>query len=805
MDLPKNYNHEEAEKRLQEWWIKEKIYSFNEESDKEVFSIDTPPPTVSGAMHLGHAFSYTHEDIIARYKRMKGFNVFYPFGTDDNGLATERLIEKTKKVKATRMDRGEFVKLCLDTLEKELRPEYIADWKKIGMSCDWDINYTTISDESRKISQLAFLDLVKKKRVYQKEAPVIWCPNCATALSQVEIEDVEMDSFFNDIIFKIAGEDVVIATTRPELLSSCVAVIYHPGDDRYKKYKGKNAKVPLFDFEVPVLEDERVDMEKGTGIVMCCTFGDQTDMEWQKAFNLPIKTSFTPDGKMTSLAGPYEGLSIKDARKKMIEDMKEKNLLINQKPIKHAVNVHERCSTPIEFLHSKQWFINYLDLKDDFIKRGNELNWFPSHMKNRYDNWVKGLQWDWCISRQRFSGVPFPVWYDKETGEPIFASEDQLPVDPLKTQPKGYENAIPEKDVMDTWATSSLTPHLAVDRYKGKKIYDKLFPMSLRPQAHDIITFWLFNTVVRSHIHDNSLPFKDVMISGWALDPKGKKMSKSKGNVIHPQEVVKKYGADAMRFWASGAKLGDDVPYQEKDLVTGKKTVTKLWNASKFAIMHLEDFEQNPESSVQEPDLEIMDRWVLSKINNVIKTSTESMDKYEYSRTRLDVDNFFWNTFCDYYLEIAKDRLYNPDTRGVEERKSAQFALYNSLLDVLKMFAPIMPHITEEIYQLYFSQKEGMKSIHNSSWPEYSEKYVDEHIEKVGDAFVSVLTAVRKYKSEKSLSLKTELEKIVISCPKDIREDLEKTLGDLKATTKAKEIEFKEGDDEEVKISINLS
>lgn len=800
MELPKNYDPKDAEQKWQTFWVENNIFRFDENSDKPVFSIDTPPPTVSGAMHLGHAFSYTHQDIIARYKRMQGFNVFYPFGTDDNGLATERLIEKTNKIKASRMDRNEFTQLCLDTLEKELRPSYVKDWKKIGMSCDWNISYTTISDYSRKISQLAFLDLVKKKRVYQKEAPVIWCPGCATALSQVEIEDVELNSFFNDIIFKIDGVDVTVATTRPELLPACVAVIYHPNDERYKKYEGKYAKVPLFDFKVPILADKRVDPEKGTGIVMCCTFGDQTDMEWQKAFNLEIKSAFTPDGKMTELAGDYVGLPIKEARKKIIEDLKELGLLTNQKPIKHAVNTHERCSTEVEFMHSKQWFIKYLDLKEDFIKRGNELNWYPSYMKNRYDNWVNGLQWDWCISRQRFSGVPFPVWFNKETGEPIFAKESQLPVDPLKDLPVGYtaDQVVAEKDIMDTWVTSSLTPHLAADRYKGKPIYDKIYPMSLRPQAHDIITFWLFNTVVRSHIHDDSLPWSDVMISGWALDPHGKKMSKSKGNVIAPQKIFEKFSADALRFWASGAKLGDDVPYQEKDLVTGRKTVTKLWNASKFALMHLEDFTE------YSGDLKLMDAWILSKINRIIKSCTLSMDKYEYSKTKQEADNFFWNILCDNYLEISKDRLYNPEIRGVKERKSAQFALYHSLISVLKLFAPILPHITDEIYSLYFAEKENCKSIHISSWPKANEDLINDEIEKTGDVFVSILGAVRRYKSEKSLSLKAELEKIVIECPNELKVSLEKTFDDLKSSTKAKEIEFGTGDIEvgDLKIAI---
>ncbi|MFT4304884.1 MAG: valine--tRNA ligase [Candidatus Woesearchaeota archaeon] len=787
-----NYDFLEAEKRILDKWIKQGIYKFDKESNKPIFSIDTPPPTVSGKMHIGHAFSFCQQDFIARFKRMKGFNVFQPFGTDDNGLATERLIEKINKTKATKMDRHEFSKLCLNTLETQLRPEYVQDWKNIGMSCDWDIFYTTINEESIKISQLKFLDLIKKNRAYRKEAPVIWCPQCATALSQVEVEDIELDSSFNDIVFNVDGKELIIATTRPELLPACVAVIYNPEDDRYKHLKDKKAKVPLFNFEVPILEDSRVMMDKGTGIVMCCTFGDQTDMEWQKAFDLPIKTAFTPDGKMTEIADNYKGLTIKEARKEIINDLKEKKLLINQKPIKHPVNTHERCSTEVEFMHSKQWFIKYLDLKDEFIKRGNELNWYPKHMKNRYDNWVKGLQWDWCISRQRFSGVPFPVWYKKDTLEPIYADEDQLPVDPLKDLPKGYskDEIIAEKDIMDTWATSSLTPHLSTYRFKNEKFYDQLYPMNLRPQAHDIITFWLFNTVVRSHIHENSLPFKDVMISGWALDPKGKKMSKSKGNVIAPQDILNKFGADALRYWAAGSKLGEDVPYQEKDIVTGKKTVTKLWNASKFAHMHLKDYNNKIPQNLQ-----IMDKWILSKINKIIKISTESFDKYEYSKTRLEVDNFFWNIFCDYYLEIIKDRLYNPDRRGKDEQLSALYSLNKTLINVLKLFAPIMPYVTDEIYTNF-----SKENIHVSKWPEYEENLVNEDIEKIGDAFIKILGLIRKHKSDNNLSLKVEIDKIKIYCNKDLIEGLNEAIEDLKSVSKVKEIVFEES--EEIKVEI---
>jgi valyl-tRNA synthetase len=390
--------------------------------------------------------------------------------------------------------------------------------------------------------------------------------------------------------------------------------------------------------------------------------------------------------------------TIQTARKMILEDLKDSRLCIGQEPIKHAVNVHERCGTEIEFLHSKQWFIKYLDLKKQMLDWGKKLNWYPKHMRSRYDHWVKGLQWDWLISRQRYFGIPFPVWYCKKCDEIILADEKELPVDPLKDKaplkqcPKcGFKEFIPEKDVLDTWATSSLTTRLAIE-LMPKEIQKKLYPMSLRPQAHDIITFWLFNTVVKSQLHYKKNPWDDVMISGHALDPHGKKMSKSKGNVVEPQEVIEKYSSDCLRFWAAGCKLGDDLPYMEKDLVTAQKFITKLWNASKFAIMHLGDYKgEKPKK------LEAVDKWVLSRLSKIIKASTDSFTKYEYSRTRADVENFFWHEFCDNYLEIIKDRLYNPDRRGKEARISAQYSLYRTLVAILKMIAPIMPHITEEI------------------------------------------------------------------------------------------------------------
>jgi len=807
MELPKRYNPKESEPRWERFWEDKNIFKFDKiDKKKEVYSIDTPPPTVSGKMHLGHAFSYSQQDFMVRFHRMLGKNIFYPFGTDNNGVATERLIEKLKKVKAKSMPRDEFVKLCLTTVKEELIPQYKQDMKQLGLSCDFELFYDTIDPHSQKISQKSFIDLYKSGREYRKDAPTMWCPTCETGISQVECEDKELSSFFNDIVFKVKEgdkeKDLIIATTRPELLPACVAIFYHPEDIRYQKYEGKMAKVPLFSHEVPIKPDPRANPEKGTGIVMCCTFGDQTDMEWQKAHDLPIKLAITPDGKMSELAGKYKDMKLSEARKEIIEDLKNNNLLIKQEPIKHAVNVHERCGTEIEFLKAKQWFIKYLDLKEDMIKWGKELNWFPDFMRHRYEHWVNGLAWDWMISRQRFFGVPFPVWYCKECDEVILADPEQLPVDPLKDKPKitkcpkcECEEFVPEKDIMDTWATSSLTPQIAANLIPER--YDDIYPMSLRPQAHDIITFWLFNTVVKSQLHNKFNPWKDIAISGHAQDPHGKKMSKSKGNVVEPQKMIEKYSADALRFWAAGSKLGEDLPFQEKDLVTANKFITKLWNASKFAMMHLQDYKcEKPEK------LEVVDKWILTKLSKIIEASTNSFNKYEYSRTKSDVENFFWHDFCDNYLEIVKDRLYNPDRRGKAERLSGQYALYNTLLSIIKMIAPIMPHITEELYQLFFKVHEKTESIHISKWPKPFE--IDEDAEIAGELVVYAVQKARQAKSEKGVSLKTELKNLSI-VGKISKEEFELVKEDIINSARTEKISYEKlKDDSELDYEVEL-
>ncbi len=776
-----DFDFNTMEDKWRSFWEKEKIYSFDYKSKKKIYSVDTPPPTVSGKMHMGHAGSFAQQDFFIRYKRMKGFNIFYPFGTDDNGLATERLIEKTQGIKAGNMERGEFVNLCMKLLKEKFQPEYFEDWKRIAISCDWNLLYSTIDDHCRRTAQWSFLDLLKKNRIYRKDAPTMWCPECSTGISQTECEDKILDSLFSTIIFKVDGKDLKIDTTRPELLPASVAVFYHPDDKRYTHLKGKKAKVPLFNLEVPIIEDKRAEMDKGTGIAYCATFGDQTDMEWQKAHNLPILEAIDKNGRMTSIAGKYCGMSIREAREEIINDLEEAGLLISKKPVTHSVNVHERCGTEIEFIKSPQWFVRYLDLKQEMIEWGKELKWYPEFMVHRYNNWVKGLQWDWCISRQRFFGVPFPIWYCKNCEEVIFAREEDLPVDPLKDKPFIKEcpkckckEFIPEKDVLDTWFTSSLTPQIATNLVEDASLRKKIFPMSLRPQSHDIISFWLFNTLVKSNLHFGKNAWKETVISGFVLDSKGQKMSKSKGNVVEPREVIKQYGADVLRYWAANSKLGEDIRYQEKDLVTGKKFVNKLINASKFVFLNLEDYDYKKPKK-----LEKMDEIFLSKMNKLIKSATESFENYEYSRVKLDVESFFWKNFCDNYLEIVKNRIYNSSG---DKKKSAQYTLYQTLLSIIKMIAPITPFITEELYQTYFRKTEKEKSIHISSWPK---GFPSQKEDVLFDLMVEIISNVRQEKSKEKKALNTE---ISLSIPKKDKERLVELMDDLKSVTKAFEI-----------------
>ncbi len=802
MNIPDHYNAKDAEPKWQKYWEENKVYEFHPDPKKETYAVDTPPPTVSGKMHLGHAFSYSQQDFIVRYQRMKGKNVFFPFGTDDNGLPTERLVEKKKNILSTKMSREEFVKICNEVIEQE-KPIFIQSWKEIGMSADFKRSYSTINKHCQIISQASFIELYQKGLIYQQESPNTFCVSCQTAIAQAEFENIEMTSHFNDVAFKCGGKDLIIGTTRPELIPACVALFYHPDDVRYQSLKGKFAQVPLFNYEIPILSDESVDKEKGTGLMMVCTFGDKDDVDKWYRYKLPLRVVIDKQGRMNELTGEFKGLKLKEARKAILDRLREQKFLLRQQDIVHPVNVHERCKTEIEFLKTKQWYIRILDKKEELLEAANSITWYPPHMKVRYDHWVQNLNWDWCISRQRHFGIPIPVWSCEKCGKHVLPDLKELPVDPSMQKPTkkcscGSTALVGEQDVFDTWATSSVTPEIAGNwLHQGE--YDFQFdvkkPFALRPQAHDIIRTWLFYTLVKSWYHHHRVPWERVMISGHAQDPQGRKMSKSLGNIIEPQAIVQKYSADALRFWAAGSKLGDDLPFLEKDVVTGHKFITKLWNASRFCLSHLEDYPSPAKVMEQEKITEQFDAWLLSKLQKLIQECTETFDHYEYVKVKMEVENFFWHTFCDHYLEIVKDRLYNPTKRGTAARHSAQHTLYTTLLSVLKMMAPILPHCTEEIYQLYFAekeftgkgvaQKEKQKSIHLSAWPEFNKRLIDEKAELAGEIGVDIINTVRKYKSSQQWSMKQEIkELILVSSEPGFVEIINSIREDLKAVLK---------------------
>jgi len=778
----KGYDFNEVENKWVEFWEKNNIYKFDTNSEKPVFSIDTPPPTISGRLHMGPAFGDSQQDFFARYKRMQGFNVLNPFGTDNNGLPTLKLVEKEKKVKSSEMSREKFIELCDKTIHDEFIPMFVRDSKRLGISADRNIFYSTIDRRSRRISQQSFIDLYKMKREYRTDSPALWCPSCQTTIAQVELESKDCDTYFNDIIFKVDEKDLVIATTRPELLPACVSLFINPKDKRVKKLIGKKAKVPLFDFEVPILADPKADSEKGSGVVMCCTFGDQTDMEWQKEHQLPIKTAIAKNGTMTKIAKNYEGMKIEEARKKIIKDLKEANLLTNQTKISHAVNVCERCQTPIEFVSNKQWFVKYLDLKDNMIKWGNQIKWFPEFMKVRYENWVNGLKWDWCISRQIPFGIPFPVWYCQDCDEIILAKEKDLPVDPTEDKapiekcPKcSCKEFIPERDIMNTWATSALTPTIIKDILKGTKVHKKIEnkPMSIRRNSHDIITFWDFNSIVKSQLHYKMNPWDELFINGWMLGRDGKKMSKSRGNGISPIETLEKYGADVLRYLSAYSKQGEDLKFPEQELIAGKKLVNKLVNATKFVFMNLEDYDFKKPTKLKK-----IDQQFLNKLQTVVNTCTIEFNKYEYSKVKMATAEFFWKDFCDNYLEIVKNRVYQGSGTS---KKSAQYTLYKSLLTIIKLAAPIMPFVTEEIYQTYYRKQEGDKTIHLSKWPkkEKEEKYEELKL------FYKILSKIRQEKSNAKKSMKVEIK---VTLTKEDIEKLQHMTEDLKNVTTATEL-----------------
>jgi len=788
MKLPKQYDAGKIEKKWQDVWEKNKVYRFDVQSKKPVYSIDVPPPYASaGHLHVGHALHYTQFEIIARYKRMRGFNVYFAPCFDNNGLPTEKYVEEKYGISKTKTTKAEFRKLCRKESAKIEKAYADKVFRALGHSYDWNLLYTTIDKEAQKAAQTSFIDLYVKGDCYRAEEPTIWCPKHQTALAQAEVEDLTRKTRLNFIYFNLENKGkIIIATTRPEFLPMCVGIFVNPLDKRYKKLIGKKAVVPIFKQKVEIMSDKSVDMDFGSGMVMVCTFGDRTDIEWWRKHKLDLRIGLTKDGRLNELAKEFAGLKIAEAKEKIIEQLKKEDSLIKQEEIEQTVGSCWRCHTPVEYLVTKQWFIKTLKYKKDLIKQGKKIRWYPEFYRKRFEDWTNNLAWDWIISRQRFYGVPMPVWYCKNCGKIMLPDKKDLPVDPTEIKPKkkcrcGSGEFIAEDDVFDTWMTSSMTPAIAVRWLEKPKQFKKMFPMSLRPQSHDIIRTWAFYTILKAFLHFNSIPWRDIAIGTYVLDSKGRGMHKSLGNVVWTEDLLKRYSVDTIRYWVGTATFGEDLQFLEKDLIAGKRFLTKLWNASRFALMHLKDFDRKPGK------LEAMDRWMLSKLNSVVKKATVFLDNYQIGKAKRKVEEFFW-FMCDNYLEIIKDRLYNPDKRGKTAKQSAQYGLYEFILNVLKLMAPIVPHITEELYSVYFAEREKYKSIHIAQWPSFRKELIDKKAEKAGDLAVAIISEIRRFKAKKNMSLKQELKKVILNT-KD-KELVKPILKDLKAVVHAKEISF---------------
>ena len=758
------YSHIEAEKKLQKKWEQDQTYAYQAHSDKEDFVIDTPPPTVSGSLHIGHIFSYTQTDIIARFKRMSGKNVFYPMGWDDNGLPTEKRAQnlyavqcdpaldydphfRARKTKDKRpiykaVSRQNFLEVCeQQVLEDEVK--YRELWNHIALSVDWNQTYKTISPYAQSLAQRSFIDLYRKNLAENRLSPALWDTQFQTAVAQADVEDRQRQIFYNDIAFSLQeGEEFIISTTRPELLPACVAVSAHPDDDRYKKLFGKYAVTPLFKRKVPILASAHAKPEKGTGILMICTFGDMEDVAFCKKQNLPVlqvidEKGFFADLDFTSglfksedpqSAQKYyselKGLRVQQARKKIVEILKQTKYLVREpKPSLQNVKFYEKGDFPLEILPKRQWYVKILDHKEELLKKAHQIQWHPAGMKKRYEQWVEGLNQDWCVSRQRVYGAPFPVWYQRDAEGKIHYNQALLPqdikqaLDPLKQtppqftedqrdQPNGFTA---DSDVMDTWATSSLTPFINSRWIFDKARHARFFPADLRPQAHEIIRTWAFYSIVKAHFHEGKIPWKNIAISGWVVTPDKMKMSKSKGNALAPENLIKTYSADAVRYWAGKASLGQDTIYDENLFKTGKRLVTKIFNASQFVQMQLEGKNWQGFSSCCEGITQTIDKaWMKSLIDIQIQ-ALDNLSQYQHKKALEIIEKHFW-LFCDNYLELVKARVYR--LKGKEEGVSGQESLAGSLYFFLKLLAPYLPYVSEEIWQNQYSSNGS--SLHQS-------------------------------------------------------------------------------------------
>lgn len=829
--IPERYELAKAESVWRARWAANEVFKWDPTLPPETdYVIDTPPPTVSGTLHIGHIYSYTQADIIARYFRMSGRNVLYPIGWDDNGLPTERLVEKVKKVRGSAMNRDAFVALC-----REVIPAYEDQFRelfsRLALSVDWSREYQTISDESRTISQLSFLDLYKKGLLERRLEPTLWDPADRTAIAQAEVDEVERDGTLNHIVFRFeGGGEAIVATTRPELLGGCGALMIHPDDTRAKDLVGKRAISPLYNVLVPIIADERVDPEKGTGLVMCCTFGDVTDIHWWRKHDLPLRMVMDQAGVMLpeipigGEAWPsvdlesarvtmeaLKGLKPEKARAVILERLADHGLLKEQVTTRQVVPVAERSGAALEIIVASQWFIKTLDYRDALLACGRSIVWRPASMRQRFETWVEGLKWDWSISRQRHFGVPLPVWYSKRPGEEgrvLIPSVQELPVDPTVDLPAGYsaDEIERETDVMDTWATSSVTPQLVTRTINDEFGLDhpahrRLFPMALRPQAHEIIRTWAFYTMVKALHHEHTVPWRNIAISGWCLASDGTKMSKSRGNVIDPVRLLDEHGSDVVRYWTGTSRLGQDTVLSPNTLQQGKRLVTKLWNAIKLAHISLSRADVRPTTPKSDIARGLithpLDTWLLGRISEIVSQSTQAFDVYEYAQALRITEDFFWRTYCDNYLEMVKVRT-RFDSEPTAQERSALLTLYHASAVLIRLFAPFLPYITETLNDVLDGMvDQEVLTVHaRNQWPKSADQADVTMSRNLGDAFVAIVAAGRKVKSELAVSLRAPVSTVTISSKvaslnvTDVKILMREVEEDLKAVLNAERIRW---------------
>jgi valyl-tRNA synthetase len=802
--FPKKFDLLEIEEKWQRKWKEMGIYRFDRtDVTRPVFTINTPPPYPSGDFHMGNVLNWTYIDAQARYKRMQGYNVLFPQGWDCHGLPTEVKAEETYDIKKTDLPPAEFIKLC-----KQLISKYIEVMKtaiiRLGCSVDWTTEYRTMDPEYWKRTQLSYIILHKKGLIYKGTHPISWCTRCETAIADAEVEHENKQGVLHFIKFKLKdGNQLQIATSRPELLPACVAVAVNPDDQRYNRYIGKKLWVPIADRNVSIIADPLVDPAFGTGVVMICTYGDKADVKAVVSHRLPSIILIDEKGKMNKNAGNYAGLTVKEAKKAVVVDLEKQGLLEKTEPLSQEVGTCWRCKNPIEILEHEQWFMKTRIFTEQVKKNTLNVTWHPEYMKKRMIDWANSLDWDWVISRQRIFATPIPIWYCKKCNEIILAEPDWVPIDPRIETPKidrcpkcRSKEFIPETDVLDTWFDSSITCAIHAG-WPDKPNWRKLYPADLHTSGYDIIRTWAYYLMVRHLALFDEKPYRSVLINGMVLGNDGRKMSKSLGNFVATPEVFKKYGADAPRQWAAGGgATGSDIPFRWEEVEYAWRFLRKLWNASRFASIHLQDY--NPK---QKGELNLMDHWLLTKMERVTQKVTAAFEDCQFNVAIDELRKFTWHNFCDKYIEAIKHRLYQPETYGKKSRLAAQHTLYTAIYRILQLFAPLSPHITEEIYQIMYADDKENESIHVSLWPKLQEKLVNEETEKHGNLVVALIGEIRRDKAENQKPLNVPIKKLIVySEDKENLEVIRQAEKDLVGTCKIEKIDFVSAKEEERKV-----